>query len=138
MQADQCPDGALVENGECQIRKRKDKKTYQGESGLVLVEGPDAGPVEGLQQFDARRVEGVLARDDAEKVGVTLAREHGVRVGVRELVITTPRPPFIKWKTKEIIIGHPTQQRKREQKRKWIASSSREREKQQGTALAAD
>jgi len=101
------------------VKDEMANETYQGESGLVLVQGPDAGPVEGLQQFDARRVEGVLARDDAEKVGVTLAREHGVRVGVRELM--THAAPFIKPKKKDYYPHthtHTHKQRKKTKKNK--------------------
>lgn len=71
-----------------------EEKTYQGESGLILVQSADTSPVEGLQQFDTRRIERILARHDAEKVGITLARKHRVRVGVRQLV--TSAAPFVK------------------------------------------
>lgn len=73
-----------------------EEKTYQGESGLILVQSADTSPVEGLQQFDTRRIERILARHDAEKVGITLARKHRVRVGVRQLV--TSAAPFVKQK----------------------------------------
>ena len=88
--------------------KKKKKKTYQSVSRLVLVQGAHSGPVEGLQQLDAGRVERVLTGHDAEEVGVALAGEHRVRVRVRQLqsnnhvsllfpsrfVRLPPRPPF--------------------------------------------
>ena len=60
-------------------------KTYQSVSRLVLVQGAHSGPVEGLQQLDAGRVERVLTGHDAEEVRVALAGEHRVRVRVRQL-----------------------------------------------------
>ena len=88
-------------------REKKKKKTYQSVSRLVLVQGAHSGPVEGLQQLDAGRVERVLTGHDAEEVGVALAGEHRVRVRVRQLqsnnhvsllfpsrFVRLPPPPF--------------------------------------------
>lgn len=50
-----------------------------------MVDGPDSGPVEVLQQPDPGQVERVLRRDDAEEVGEGFLREHRMGVRVRQL-----------------------------------------------------
>lgn len=74
-----------IPSGRTKSFEGKKKWTNQGETRLVLVEGPDSGPIERLKEFDAGSVECVLAGHDPEEVGVSFPREHGVSVRIRQL-----------------------------------------------------